>query len=309
MAEPLVEVVRSGFVEGVHYGSVIAVRADGTPVVNVGPTNAPIFPRSSNKPLQALGMLRAGLDLDGADLAIAAASHSGEQMHLDRVRGLLHRAGVDENVLVCPPSLPLAEAARRTATPTRLAMNCSGQHAAMALTCVLAGWPVNGYAEPDHPLQKAIRGAVEDLSGETAATVGVDGCGAPIFPVSLAGLARAFGRLVTAADGSPERRVAEAMRARPELVGGTGRDDTVAMRAVPGLLMKGGAEGVHAAALPDGSAVALKISDGAARARMPVMAAALRRLGGVDLAQLATGPVLGGGRVVGEVRLRAGALG
>lgn len=307
-AAPLADVVRSGFVESVHYGSVVVLDDGGERAVDVGDTDAQIFPRSSNKPMQALGMLRAGMDVDGADLAIAAASHSGEPMHVAQAESLLRQAGLGPDRLICPPDLPSEADARRNAgQPARLYMNCSGKHSGMLLACVRAGWPTEGYQEPDHPLQKVIRSTVEELTGQTVTAVGVDGCGAPIFSASLAGLARAFSRLVTAAPGTLERRVADAMRAHPQLVGGTGRDDTLLMGSVPGLLMKGGAEGVHVAALPSGAAVALKISDGSSRARMPVMTACLRLLG-AD-AQLPAEPVLGGGRPVGEVRVRPGALG
>jgi len=148
-------------------------------------------------------------------------------------------------------------------------------------------------------------GAITRLSGETPAAIAVDGCGAPLTALTLTGLARAFGRVSAAAPGTAERAVADAMRANPEMVAGTGRDDTVMMSAHPGLLMKGGAEGVHCAALADGSAVALKISDGAERARMPVLMAALRTLGmdSPAIDRLASGTVLGGGRPVGTVEV------
>ena len=311
----LVEVVRSGVLESVHRGSLVALGPDGCPVLAVGAIDTPVFPRSSNKPLQAVGMLRAGLDLTGADLALAAASHSGEPDHVAGTLRILARAGLDPAALSCPPALPIEESARDAVIrsgggPERRYMNCSGKHAAMLLTCVLAGWPTVDYIEPEHPLQRAIRGTVEDLTGEKVAAVGVDGCGAPIFALTLTGLARGFGRLVTAPPGSAERRVADAMRAHPHLVAGTGREDTALMTAVPGLLTKVGAEGVHAAALPTGAAVALKIDDGASRARIPALLGALRRLG-VDPQQLASvpaDPVLGGDAVVGEIRLRAGVL-
>jgi L-asparaginase II len=183
-------------------------------------------------------------------------------------------------------------------------MNCSGKHAAMLATCVANGWPVGDYLDPDSPLQTAITAAVEELAGERVQHVAVDGCGAPQHALTLAGLARAFARLTTAAPGTNERRVADAMRAAPELVGGTGRDVTAFMQAVPGLLAKDGAEGVYGVALPDGAALALKIDDGAARARPPVLVEGLRALGVTSdaLDALATVPVLGGGRPVGEVR-------
>jgi len=312
----LVEVLRSGFVECVHRGSVVAIDPDGGVVLKAGEPDLPHLPRSANKPLQLVGMVRAGLDLPPPDLAVAASSHSGETAHVRRVRDLLNRHSLPESALACPPSLPLGEDAARVVLaagggPARAFMNCSGKHTAMVLTCLVNGWPLPGYAEPGHPLQVALRATVEDLAGEPASAVAVDGCGAPLFGLTLIGLARAFARLVTAAPDTPERRVADAMRAHPDLVGGTGRDVTLLMQGAPGVLAKDGAEGVYAAALPSGAAAAVKIADGAQRARMPVLVAALRRLG-LDtpvLDQLAEVPVPGGGRPVGTVRLRDGALG
>ncbi len=312
----LVEVLRSGLVECVHRGSVVALDPDGAVVLKVGEPDLPHLPRSANKPLQLVGMMRAGLDLPPPDLAVAASSHSGETAHVRRVRDLLNRSSLPESALSCPPSLPLGEEAARAVLaagggPARAFMNCSGKHTAMVLTCAVNGWPVTGYVEPDHPLQVALRAAVEDLAGEPVSATAVDGCGAPLFGITLTGLARAFARLVTSRPETPERRVADAMRAHPELVGGTGRDVTRLMAEAPGVLAKDGAEGVYAAALPSGAAAAVKIADGADRARMPVLVAALRRLGldtpGLD--GLAESPVPGGGRPVGTVRLREGAIG
>jgi L-asparaginase II len=312
----LVEVVRSGEVESVHRGSLVVLGGDGGILAKLGAPEQPCFPRSSNKPLQAVGMLRLGLDLEGHDLALAAASHSGEPVHVNRVRSLLASRGLPESALGCPPDYPLSAEARTTLIahgggPARVFMNCSGKHTAMLLTCQAAGWATAGYLDPGHPLQLALREAVTDLAGEQVAAVGIDGCGAPLFGYSLLALARAYTRLVTAEPGTPERRVADAMRAHPALVAGNGREDTVAMQAVPGLLMKGGAEGVHAGALAGGSAFALKIDDGAERARPPVIAAVLRLLG-VDpsvLTGLAEQPVHGGGQRVGVIRARPGLLG
>lgn len=305
----LAEVVRSGFVEGLHHGSVVALRPDGSRAVSLGTPDEVVLPRSANKPMQAVGMLRAGLAIEGAELAVAASSHNGEDVHVGLVRGLLAAAGLDESALANTADLPLhPEAAyallRTGGGPDALHQNCSGKHAAMLATCVANGWPTEGYVAVEHPVQRACLDAVADLCGEPIGALAVDGCGAALGGVSLTGLARAFGRLATAEPGSPERRVADAMRAHPQVVGGTGRDVTALMLGLPGLLAKDGAEGVYAAALPDGSAVALKIADGAARARVPVLLRALAALGAdpTPVAEWATTPVLGHGRAVGVVR-------
>lgn len=302
--------VRSGFCEGRHHGSVLTTRADGVDLFARGEVDAPIFPRSANKPLQAVGMLRCGLSLPPADLALVAASHSGEEPHVRRVRALLAGAGLAEDDLRCPATLPLSPDAAAAVLaagrgPDRALMNCSGKHTGMLLACVAGGWSTEGYLDPEHPVQQTIRAAVEDLAGERVAAVGVDGCGAPLLALSLRGLVRAFRRLVLAPPGTPEREVADAMRAHPELVGGTGRDVTRLMAGVPGLLAKDGAEGVYAAALPSGAAVALKIEDGAGRARVPVLVRELHRLGRRDpvLDELAETPLFGAGRQVGSVRV------
>jgi L-asparaginase II len=302
---PLVDVIRSGVVESVHSGHVVIV--DGPDVIELGEPGQPLFPRSSNKPLQAVGMRRLGLDVSPARLALGAASHSGEPEHVEGVAAMLAAGGFTEDDLGCPPAWPLDDASRTDADrPRRITMNCSGKHAAMLLTCRANGWPSKGYLAPDHPLQVALRGTVEDLTGAPVAAVGVDGCGAPLFALSLIGLARAFARLATAATG-PERDVAEAMRAHPSLVAGTGRAATRLMTDIPGLIAKDGAEGVFAAALPSGSAVAVKIDDGAQRAAERVVVAALARIGAQDR-ELAIAPVLGGGEPVGVIRFRDGLL-
>jgi L-asparaginase II len=301
--------VRSGFVESVHHGSVVAVDGAGTVLLSVGDVTGPTFPRSSNKPLQALAMVRAGLDLDGELLALASASHSGEPFHLDGVRRILDGAGLKEDDLQNTPDLPYDEAERRSwiaedRPASSLAQNCSGKHAAMLATCVANGWDLATYRDPAHPLQQLMSETLAELAGEPVAATGVDGCGAPVMAISLTGLAKAFGRLASAAEGTDEARVARAINAYPEWLGGSGRDVTSLIRGLPGAVAKDGAESVYALGLPDGRGVALKIEDGAGRARQPVMTAALRRLG-VDtpaLTALARAPVLGHGEQVGEVR-------
>lgn len=301
----LAEVVRSGFVESVHRGALVITGPGGDVRMALGDVVSPVYPRSSNKPLQAIGMLRAGLGFTGESLALACASHSGEPGHVKRVLELLTAAGLSEADLACPPDFPLhVPSMRDAAEPRRVTMNCSGKHTAMLTTCLRAGWPPSGYEAPDHPLQQAIATAVTDLTSEPIAHTGVDGCGAPLFAFSLTGLARAFGRIAQATEG-PAREVASAMRAHPWLVAGTDREDTVLMSAVEGLIAKAGAEGVQAFALPDGFAAAMKMDDGAKRACAPLAAEALRYLGAdvSGLTELRQGTVLGGGLPVGEIRV------
>jgi L-asparaginase II len=325
----LVEVERSGFVESTHRGAAVGLDARGGCAVRLGATDVPIFPRSANKPLQAAAMLRHGLGLDGELLALAAASHSGEDFHVDGVRRILAGAGLTPDALRCPAQPPLDQRAadalvRAGERPTRVHMNCSGKHAAMLATCAANGWRTESYTSPDHPLQVGIRRTIEQLAEEKVAATGVDGCGAPLFALSLTGVARAFRALVRADPGSPERRVADAMRAYPEWTSGTERDERRLMDAVPGLLVKSGAEAVDAfafAAGPDVFAGAVKIEDGGRRARTPVtvalLRALLRQVGGdphePDEAgppeDLATVPVRGGDGVVGAVRVVPGLLG
>ncbi|GAB6985385.1 asparaginase [Nocardioides pyridinolyticus] len=316
MSEPVVvaELVRSGFVEGHHYGSVVALGADGEVEWGVGAVTVPVLPRSCNKPLQAVGMVRLGLDLSPDLLALACASHSGEPFHVEGVRRVLSSAGLPESALRTPAGWPLDDVERDAvlraggeATP--LLMNCSGKHAAMLATCVANGWDTDSYLDPQHPLQRGIRATFEELTGEPVAAVAVDGCGAPLLSTSLVGLARAFRRLALATDGA-EHRVAEAIRAHPAHVSGTRRDELTLLTAIPGAIGKMGAEGSHVLALADGRAFALKVDDGADRARPVVLAAALRRSGVVDepgvdgaaVRRTGEAPLTGGGERVGEIR-------
>ncbi|WEB45778.1 asparaginase [Streptomyces yunnanensis] len=305
----LAEVVRSGFVEGRHRGSLVVLAADGSVEQALGDVAAPVFPRSTNKPMQAAAILRAGLDLSGERLALAAASHSGEAFHLDLVRTMLAEHGLSAELLQTPPDLPLdpqeAEhylAAGNVRDP--LTMNCSGKHTAMLAACALNGWPLETYLAQDHPLQQLILDVVRTAGGEDVAHIGTDGCGAPLMSLSLTGLARAYRHFVLAEPGTPERRVADAMRAHPEYVAGTRRPDTWLMRALPGTLSKMGAEAVQALALPDGRALAFKIDDGAGRTLGPVLARVLRGMGVEDavLARIEDVPLHGGGSRVGEIR-------
>lgn len=315
-SQPVVvaEIVRSGVVEGRHYGSIVALDTTGETQWSVGMVDQPVFPRSCNKPVQALAMLRAGLDLPADLLALSCASHSGEPFHVEAVRRILEGAGLDETALQCPPDWPLDETTKEMlirvgGEKTPIQMNCSGKHASMLATCVLNGWDTSTYLSVEHPLQVLIAETFAELTGEPVAHVAVDGCGAPLLSTSLTGLARAFRTLAVATEG-PEARIAAAIREFPQNVSGATRDERTLLTAVPGAIGKAGAESCYAVALPNGQAFALKCDDGAPRVRPVLMAEALRRSGvlelpGVDAAAVnGTGelPLLGGGVPVGEIR-------
>jgi L-asparaginase II len=306
-AQVVAHVVRGGVVESVHRGHLVVLAPDGSERLRRGEPDRTFFPRSSLKPVQAVAMLRNGLDLDGELLALACASHSGEPDHLAGVRRILEHAGLDEADLQNTPALPLdTDAATAWVLagnkPTPLTQNCSGKHAAMLATCVATGWDRADYRDPDHPLQRAVRATVAELTGDgDPAHVTVDGCGAPLFSCTPTGLARAFGRIAGAPAGTPEHRVAAAVRAHPWWVGGTGRFPTRLIEAVPGLIAKDGAEGVFAAALPGGGALAVKIADGSPRPLPPVVTALLDGLGVPGPGAIGEVPVLGHGEPVGRV--------
>jgi L-asparaginase II len=298
---PLAVTERSGLDECVHHGAVVVLDVDGDVAAAAGQADVTIYPRSSNKPLQADAMLALGLDVDDESLALACASHDGTERHLAVVRRMLAGAGLGEEALDCTPSLPLdQESAERLLAAggyrAPILMNCSGKHAAMLATCRHRGWSTDDYLDPGHPLQVAIAAHVAELAGDVR-HVGVDGCGAPAHATSLRGLAGAVRRLAIG-----RGRVWRAMTSHPELVGGETRTVTEVMRRVSGAMAKDGAEGVFALGLPDGRAVALKIADGQQRPVAVVLASALARVG-VELDGSALSPpILGHGAAVGAVR-------
>jgi L-asparaginase II len=284
----LVEVIRNGVLESSHRGHISGLDEDGNLVQHLGEVGRPRFGRSVLKPVQAVAMLAAGLDLDDHLLALVAGSHPGEPHHTEGALDILTGAGLDASAM---------------RNPAALAMGCSGKHAGMLATCVLNGWDLDSYLSANHPLQQAICACLTRLAGEPPAAVGVDGCGAPTFAVSLTGLARAFRALVLAAPGTPERRVADAMRKHPTWSSGAERPDARLMMGIPGVLAKDGAEGFGAAALPDGRSVAVKVDDGQHRALAPLFALALTLIGAhaPTVSDLSTTPLFGGGERVGVV--------
>ena len=298
----LAEYVRDGVVESVHRGYLVALNSDGSVNLALGDIEHLFFPRSTVKSIQGAAMVRAGLKLEPRLLALGCSSHSGSEEHLAAVREILAMAKLDESALQCMLDKPLGEPERRAwgdKPATRISMNCSGKHAAMLLTCVTNGWPIENYLDPAHPLQVAIKAELEALAGETITLTSTDGCGAPLFLISVIGLARAI-RAITISVDPIHQSVLEASRAFPEMVAGKGRLTTQMIEAVPGLYMKDGAEAVEVASMPDGRTLVFKVSDGSLRPFRVLVHAGLKRLG-IDSPYEAEN-VLGGDRVIGTIR-------
>jgi L-asparaginase II len=264
----VVEATRGDVIEARHRVHAVAVRGAEL-VLAAGVPGLATLLRSAAKPFQALPLARLCPDLPDAELAIACSSHVASEEQLAAVRSLLARAGASEDDLECGPAGD---------PPTPLRHNCSGKHAGMLLVCRERGWPADGYRLPGHPVQEAclreVAGAAS-LSPEDIAQA-VDGCGVPTFALSLRDVALAFSHL-RALDGGP--RVANAMRAHPELLRGPVEADALLARSLDGWVAKGGAEGLLGASSPDGLGLALKVEDGSFRALRPALAEVLRRLG------------------------------
>ncbi len=337
MANPvLVEFWRGSVVESRHRGAVAVIDSRGSLVAGWGDVLQPVFPRSTVKPLQAIPLIESGaadrFRLSQQEIALACASHAGEAAHVAAVAAWLARLGLSGANLVCGPHMPTADAAAHALlaaglAPTRLHNNCSGKHAGFLTLALDLGAPVAGYGLSSHPVQQGARRAIAETGGADAdtGTLAGDGCGVPTMALPLVALARSFAALADPSDQPPARadairRITAAMLAQPWFVAGTGRFDTRLMEGGQGaLIVKSGAEGVCAAALPGalsglGLGIALKIDDGAKRATEVAMAALLARFlperGGplaALLADLVEVPVTDtSGEPVGAIRLTAG---
>lgn len=299
---------RSGMVESRHLGSAILLAPDGSELRMLGNADALVYPRSSLKPLQAVAVLRSGVDLDGEQLVLATASHAGTEAH-QRVAGeILARAGLSESDLGCPEDWPFdAASARAASAPRRLAMNCSGKHASFLLACVQNGWSIDDYLDPLHPLQRLIVSTTEEFTGSPIAHYGTDGCGAPLFGITLRQLATAVSQVGQGAEDATARLVA-AVRRHPWAIDGPGRANTAVIEEL-GLFAKFGAEGVNVMVAPDGTTVAVKMLDGNGRATTLVALELLASAGAIDasaarrVAERTTERVLGGGEPVGKIRV------
>ncbi|MCJ1708194.1 asparaginase [Microbacterium sp. VKM Ac-2923] len=314
----LAVVDRNGFIESRHHGVAVVLAPDGAEKLTLGDATAAFLPRSSMKPLQALACLSAGVELADERLAISMASHCGTDRHAEVARGILQSGGLTEDDLGCPAAWPTDTASRDElvrdhGAPSPLRMNCSGKHAAMLLTCVANGWATEGYLDAQHPLQVHIREVIERLVGERITTTAIDGCGAPVYAMSLVGLARAIQRIATSSERSPfalhrsAGTLVRAVREHPWTIDGPGRPDTVVIERL-GVFSKMGAEGVQVMTAPDGTTVALKMLDGSNRAGHVVALRLLERVGALapeavaDVAAYLSLSVLGGGHEVGAIR-------
>jgi L-asparaginase II len=300
--EPLAEIIRNGMVESAHYGHLIILDSSASEKFMLGDAASPIFPRSSIKPIQARAMVKLGLKIEPRLLALVIASHSGSVEHIEGVRQLLSQFSLSESDLQCAVDLPLGEVERKIwgdKPPLRIAMNCSGKHAGMLATCVVNGWDTSNYLEMNHPLQIAIKGEIEEFSGNRSVNDTFDGCGAPLFAIPLRALAQAIRSVVESRDPASQA-VVHAMSNHPEMVAGSGRLSTRWMEAVPGLIMKEGAEGVHIAAQSGKGVIAFKVIDGSMRAHDVITRSALAQIG--ITAEILTGSVFGGPAPKVEIR-------
>jgi L-asparaginase II len=312
---PLGRVIRTGVEEATHLGSIVVADEHGSVIASAGDPDRVAFARSSMKPLQAavsLGFIDE--DLSDAEVAVMCGSHNGEGVHIETVEGILRRAELGFSELQCPPALPLdPEAARAVSGPRPELHNCSGKHAGMLLASVRKGFDLDSYREPTHPIQQAILDAVSVATGAAPVTVGIDGCGIPVHAFPLVALAGMYARLARpmnlGALATEAERALRSMVAEPYLVAGRDRVCTRVMQAVPGVMVKVGAEGLLCAALLErGLGIAIKVEDGSGRPWGPCLVRTLQLLGALNpedeasLEGLAHLPVLGGGRPVGEIR-------
>lgn len=326
----VVEVTRGDLVESVHHIAACAATPTGDVIFGTGDIESPVFLRSSAKPFIAAAAIEAGVreafDLDMREIAVMSASHVGEPFHIDAVRSILAKIGLDESALQCGGHLPYNEAAahaliKRGEAATAVYNNCSGKHAGILALARVIGADVTTYMDVNNPAQQRILAFCARLSGDDPATwpLGVDGCGIPVYATSLRRAATAFARFASLRELAPRDAMAllvvrDAMVSHPQYVSGTGEFDTVLMQASGGAIAcKAGAEGVHGLALiPAGVGFVSKVLDGTSRARAPVTMDALRRLGSA----VAAAPEVGGfvrpvvynraGLAVGEIRVYPG---
>ncbi|MFD1712860.1 asparaginase [Amnibacterium flavum] len=320
-AVELAVVERSGFVESRHIGSAVVISAEGEVLRELGDSHAPVLPRSTLKPFQALASLASGAQLNSVELVVATASHRGTVEQSKTVRRILGKARLGLSTLKCPPAWPDDLEARNELVlsghgPMAVFMECSGKHAAMLQACVASGWDRDSYLDVDHPLQERVREVIQRMTGEHISSTAIDGCGLPVYAITLQGLAAGYARMRTTKHDSPwplyrdAATLVDAVLEHPHLISGRDRPDAVLIEEL-GALAKVGAEGLLVAALEDGTTAAVKVLDGNGRAAAAIAVELLASVGAIDAPALARVrarldlAVRGGGVPVGEIRVTA----
>ena len=307
------ELMRDGRAESFHHGVVAVVDSAGNTLLERGNAEAVVYPRSTLKPLQAIAVLETGIELSSLHLALTTASHCGSTRHREAVLSFLDSYGLDSQALQCPLDLPLGSDERahflaEGLSPSREAMNCSGKHAGFLAACTHAGYSLEDYLSPSHPLQVSIRETISRYAGEDIAFSSHDGCGAPLHAISLGGLATALAR-VAAGNTAHEQQLLTAVRDNSWAIDGEGRDNTVTIETLRGIA-KIGAEGLVVIGTPEGVTVAVKILDGSMRATSLVALAALEKAGAISAEQATVlsarmaHPVTGGEAIIGGLEVR-----
>ena len=311
--EALASLIRDGVVESVHHAIVAVVDSSGAPLLERGNPRALVYPRSTLKPLQTLAVMGTGVELSSLETVLATASHCGSLKHREAIEAFLTRHSLSADDLQCPKDWPLGSLERSElqshgAQPTRLAMNCSGKHAAFLAASRHAGFDLETYLDPAHPLQRLIVESIEHWSGEKVGFSSTDGCGAPLHQVSVLGLARAIARVAAGEDTESQKLVA-AVAEHPWALDGAGRANTLTIERLGGIA-KIGAEGLVVIGLPSGVAVAVKVLDGSMRATTPIAMEALLFVGAIDAAARddvvahVAEPVMGGERIIGGLTVQ-----
>ena len=307
------ELMRDGRAESFHHGVVAVVDSAGNTLLERGNAEAIVYPRSTLKPLQAIAVLETGIELSSLHLALTTASHCGSTRHREAVLSFLDTYGLDSQALQCRLDLPLGSNERahylaEGISPSREAMNCSGKHAGFLAACTHAGYPLEDYLSPSHPLQVSIRETISRYAGEDIAFSSHDGCGAPLHAISLGGLATAIAR-VAAGNTAHEQQLLTAVRENSWAIDGDGRDNTVTIETLGGIA-KIGAEGLVVIGTPEGVAVAVKILDGSMRATSLVALEALEKAGAISAEQATVlsarmaHPVTGGEAIIGGLEVQ-----
>ena len=309
---PLAGIIRDGIVESVHHAIVAVVDSTGTPLLERGATTQPVYPRSTLKPLQTLAVLATGVSLSPLEVALTTASHCGSREHREAIESFLARHRLSADSLQCPLDWPLgsterAEMEKAEGSKSRVAMNCSGKHVGFLAACAHAGWDIDSYLDPAHPLQRSIKETIEKWTGEPINHSSVDGCGAPLHQVSLRALSRALAG-VAKGDTPDTKTLVDSLGAYPWALDGRGRANTLTIERLGGVA-KIGAEGLVVIALPTGIAVSVKVLDGSMRATTPIALEALFLVGAISaddrdsLLRNVAEPVLGGGAVLGGLEV------